>query len=63
MVQLFGGIEDGHQFGDGAVYTADIFGGQVCEGAERRAHRFAYLLDGTRLRSSSKDAERFSKRK
>ena len=41
LVQLFGGIEDGHQFGDGMIYAADIFGGQVCEGAERRAHRFA----------------------
>ena len=41
LVQLFGGIENGHQFGDGMIYTADIFGGQVCEGAERRAHRFA----------------------
>ena len=41
LVQLFGRIENGHQFRDGVVYAADIFGGQVCECAERRAHRFA----------------------
>ena len=41
LVQLFGRIEDEHQFWDGVIYAADIFGGQVCEGAERRAHRFA----------------------
>ena len=40
LVQLFGRIEDGHQFGDGMIYTADIFGGQVSKGAERRARPF-----------------------
>lgn len=41
LVQLFGRIEDGHQFGDGAICAAYIFSGQVGESAERRAHRFA----------------------
>lgn len=41
LVQLFGRIEDGHQFGDGAVCAADILRRQVSEGAERRTYRFA----------------------
>lgn len=41
LVQLFGGIEDGDQFGDGAICAADIFGGQVREGAKRRTYWLA----------------------
>ena len=41
LVQLFGRIENGNQFGDGVIYAADIFRGQVCESTERRTYRFA----------------------
>ena len=41
LVQPFGRFEDCYQFGDGMVYVADIFRGQVCEGAERRAYWLA----------------------